>query len=361
MRYKVLAINPGSTSTKIAVYEDEHEVWSRSILHSTEDLLNYHRLFDQLLMRYEKIVDTITGHDIPMADLSAVVGRGGLLPPVKSGAYLVNRDMLLQLEEAPVLEHAANLGAPLAFRIAEQLGIPAYIYDPVTVDEMIDVVRITGRKNIKRFGKGHNLNMRAAALRYARENGLDYHQLNLVVTHLGGGITSSLHSHGRIIDMISDDEGAFSPERAGGLPVQKVIGECMNSGATYKEMMRKVQRQGGLMDHLVTTDLREVEHRILEGDGYAKLVYDAMALNVSKDIARLSTVVNGQVDAIILTGGIAYSRPFTAEVTHRVKWIAPVKILAGENEMEALAHGALRVLRGEEQAHTYTFEPLDNL
>ncbi|MPN42918.1 putative butyrate kinase 2 [bioreactor metagenome] len=189
---------------------------------------------------------------------------------------------------------------------------------------------------------------------------MDYHQLNLVVTHLGGGITSSLHSHGRIIDMISDDEGAFSPERAGGLPIQKVIGECMNSGTTYKDMMRKVQRQGGLMDHLATTDLREVEHRILEGDEYAKLVYDAMALNVSKDIARLSTVVNGQVDAIILTGGIAYSRPFTAEVTQRVKWIAPVKILAGENEMEALAHGALRVLRGEEEAHTYTFQPLEN-
>lgn len=358
MRYKILVINPGSTSTKIAVYEDEHEVWSHSILHSTEDLLNYNRLFDQLIMRYEKIVDTITNHNIPMTDLSTVVGRGGLLPPVKAGAYRVNRDMLMQLEEAPILEHAANLGAPLAFRVAEQLGIPAYIYDPVTVDEMIDVVRVTGLKSIRRIGKGHNLNMRAAALRYARENGLDYHQINLVVTHLGGGITSSLHSEGRIIDMISDDEGTFSPERAGGLPAQKLIGECMKGGTTYKDMMRKIQRQGGLMDHLSTTDLREVERRILEGDEYTQLVYDAMALNISKDIARLSTVVNGQVDAIILTGGIAYSQPFTAEITERVKWIAPVITMAGENEMEALAHGALRVLRGEEQASTYVFQRL---
>ncbi len=357
MRYKILAINPGSTSTKIAVYEDEREVWSRSILHATEDLLNYRHLFDQLFMRYEKIIDTITNHDIPLTDLSAVVGRGGLLPPVQTGAYRVNRDMLRQLEEAPVLEHASNLGAPLAFRVAQQLGIPAYIYDPVTVDEMIDVVRITGRRRIRRFGKGHNLNMRAAALRYARENGLDYQHLNLVVTHLGGGITASLHSQGRVIDMISDDEGAFSPERAGGLPVQQVIGECTQSGVTYAEMMRRIQRLGGMMDHLATTDLREVEQRIGEGDSYAKLVYDAMALNVAKDIARLSTVVGGQVDAIILTGGIAYSRAFTTEVTERVKWIAPVKILAGENEMEALAHGALRVLRGEEQARSYTFVP----
>lgn len=360
MRYKILVINPGSTSTKIAVFEDEREIWSRSIPHSTEDLLNYHRLFDQLIMRYEQIIDTITNHDIPMEDISAVVGRGGLLPPVKSGAYLVNKDMIEQLENAPIIEHAANLGAPLAFRVAEQLGIPAYIYDPVTVDEMIDVVRITGRKSINRFGKGHNLNMRAAALRYARENGLDYHKLNLIVTHLGGGITSSLHSQGRIIDMISDDEGAFSPERAGGLPAQKVIYECMNNDTDYKDMMRKVQRLGGLMDHLGTTDLREVENRIKEGDHTAKLVYDAMALNVAKDIARLSVVVNGSVDAIILTGGIAYSRLFTMEINERIKWIAPVKILAGENEMESLAHGALRVLRGEEIANTYTYQPLEN-
>lgn len=360
MRCRILVINPGSTSTKIAVYENEHEVWTCSILHSTEDLLNYHRLFDQLIMRYEKIIDTITNHDIPMTDLSAVVGRGGLLPPVKAGAYRVNRDMLVQLEKAPILEHAANLGAPLAFRVGEQLGIPAFVYDPVTVDEMIDVVRITGLKSIKRIGKGHNLNMRAAALRFARENGLEYQQVNLVVTHLGGGITSSLHNKGYIVDMISDDEGVFSPERAGGLPAQRLIGECLKGSVTYKEMMRKVQRQGGLMDHLSTTDLREVERRILEGDEYAKLVYDAMALNVAKDIARLSTVVNGQIDAIILTGGIAYSQMFTTEITERVKWIAPVKILAGENEMEALAHGALRVLRGEEQARTYAFQPLEN-
>lgn len=360
MRYKILAINPGSTSTKIAVFEDEKERWSRSIKHSSEELLRYPRLFDQLIMRYELIIDTITFHDIPIKDLSAVVGRGGLLPPVEAGAYEVNRDMLLQLETAPVIEHASNLGAPLAHRVAEQLGIKAYIYDPVTVDEMQEVSRITGRRDIRRFGKGHNLNMRAAALRYARENGFDYNALNLVVVHLGGGITSSLHSQGRIIDMISDDDGAFSPERAGALPAQRVIDHCMHDGLSFEEQMARVQRRGGLMDHLGTTDVREVEERIEQGDAQAALVYEAMALSVARDIARLSVVVNGKVDAILLTGGIAYSRRFTQIVTERVHWIAPVKIFAGENEMESLAHGVLRVLRGEEAAKQYRFRPIES-
>ncbi|PWM26489.1 MAG: butyrate kinase [Oscillospiraceae bacterium] len=358
MSYQILAINPGSTSTKIAFFEDETEIWSRSISHSTEELLHYPTLFDQLVMRYEKIIDTITYHDIPLTSLSAVVGRGGMLPPVHSGAYLVNKAMLDQLEFDPVGEHASNLGAPLAYRVAEQLSIPAYIYDPVTVDEMIDVVRITGWKVINRFGKGHNLNMRAAALRYARENGLDYHEQNLIVAHLGGGITSSLHSKGRIIDMISDDEGAFSPERAGLLPGQQLLKVFSQCGLGEKELSRMMRRTGGMMDHLGTTDLREVEKRIASGDEHARLIYEAMALNVAKDIARLAAVVCGEVDAIILTGGIAYSKKFTALVTERVKWIAPVKIFAGENEMESLAHGALRVLTGEEEAHEYVARPV---
>lgn len=355
MGLQILAVNPGSSSTKIALFEDEREIWSHSIAHDTADLLHYPRLFDQFLMRYEQVVDALVRQGIAMRGLSAVVGRGGALPPVKSGAYIINKDMLLQLEKAPVIEHASNLGAPLAFRIASQLGIPAYIYDPITVDEMIDVVRITGRKSINRFGKGHNLNMRAAALRYAKENGLDYQKLNLIVAHLGGGITSSLHSNGRIIDMISDDEGAFSPERAGALPTRRVISACLNNGVTYQEMMRQVQRTGGLMDHLGTTDLRLVEKRIASGDETAGLVYDAMALNVCKDIARLSIVVNGRIDAIILTGSISFSQSFTQKIIERVAWIAPVCVLAGENEMESLAQGALRVLRGEENAYCYVF------
>ena len=358
MSYKILAINPGSTSTKIAVYEDEQEVWSRSISHSTEELLNYPTLFDQLMLRYEKIIDTITYHDIPLTDLSAVVGRGGMLPPVQAGAYLINKAMLEQLEFDPVGEHASNLGAPLAYRVAEQLSIPAYIYDPVTVDEMIDITRVTGWKIISRFGKCHNLNMRAAALRYARENGLDYNGQNLIISHLGGGITSSLHSKGRIIDMVSDDEGAFAPERAGLLPGQQLVAVCAKCGKSYEELSRMLRRTGGMLDHLGTTDLREVEKRIAGGDEHAKLIYEAMALNVAKDIARLAAVVSGEVDAIILTGGIAYSKKFTALVTGRVKWIAPVKIFAGENEMESLAHGALRVLTGEEQAHEYVARPV---
>lgn len=350
---EILVINPGSTSTKIAWYRDKQPLWKESIEHSAAQLAQYPTVFDQLSMRTQLILDAMTRRGAKPADLSAVMARGGLLPPLASGAYEVNAEMLYTLRHHAVNEHASNLGAAIAQRIAEAGGVRAYIYDPVTVDEMSDLVRITGLADIRRHGQGHNLNMRAAALRWCEENKTSYRCSTLIAAHLGGGITLSLHHNGRIEDMISDDEGAFSPERAGEIPSYKLLKKIGDEHLDYAAAMKCLQRNGGLMSHFGTADTRVIEQRALGGDAHAKLVYDAMALSVARCVAKLAVVVDGHVDAIILTGGIAWSQYFTGEIARRVRFIAPVSIIPGENEMEALAKGALRVLRGEEQARVY--------
>ncbi len=356
MSYNILAINPGSTSTKIAFYQDENQVWSESVSHSADELKVFPAIYDQYKMREQLVLDTVRQQGTDINTLSAVVGRGGLLPPVKSGAYEVNQTMLDTLRDRPVNEHASNLGAVLAFSIAHPLGIPAYIYDPVTVDEMDEIAHITGLKEMRRVGMGHNLNMRAAAIKFADEQGKPYNEMNILVAHLGGGITLSIHSQGRIIDMISDDEGPFSPERAGGLPGFQVIKMATSGEYDYRAMMKKVQRQGGLMAYFGTSDTRDIEAMIQDGNENAKLIMEAMAYNIAKNIAKLSVAVYGKVDGIVLTGGIAYLKRITNWIEERVKFIAPVTVLPGENEMASLALGTLRVLRNEEKARIYQEE-----
>lgn len=352
---QILVINPGSTSTKIAWYCDGEMKWSESLEHDPAVIKQYSVIYDQLRMRSTVVLDTLIRKGERVDALSAVVSRGGLLGRVSAGAYEVNDAMVEVLRERPVNHHASNLGAAIALNIARQAGVKAYIYDPVTVDEMIDLVRITGLKEVERFGQGHNLNMRAAALRLCREKDLDYQKVNLIVAHLGGGITLSLHSQGRIIDMISDDEGAFSPERAGEMPTYRLLAALKKKHLDDAGVMKLLQRGGGLTSWFGTSDTRVVEKMALEdGNPQAKLVYDAMALSVARSVGKLAVVVDGGVDHIVLTGGIAYSKYFTGEIARRVQFIAPVTVLAGENEMEALAQGCLRVLRGEEQAHTFT-------
>ena len=350
---KILVINPGSTSTKIAMYANKKQLWQENIEHAVEDLAPYKLVYDQLPMRLKLVQDTILQKGDQLEELQAVAARGGLLPPVSSGAYEVNEKMLDVLQHRPVNQHASNLGAGIAYKIAQPLGIKAYIYDPVTVDEMIDLVRITGLKEIKRHGQGHNLNMRAAALNYCADNQVNYQQSSLIVAHLGGGITLSLHVNGHIIDMVSDDEGPFSPERAGLLPSYKLLKTLFDSHASYPEIMKKLQRKGGLMSHFGTADTRAVQEMASGGDQNAALVLDAMALSVAQSAARLAVDVNGQIDAIVLTGGIANSESFTRKIIQRVSFIAPVTIIPGENEMEALAAGVWRVLCGQEQARIY--------
>ncbi|HWP50708.1 MAG TPA: butyrate kinase [Clostridia bacterium] len=356
---RLLILNPGSTSTKLAVFDEENSVFTESISHTPEDLASFDWVADQYEFRRDLVLDNLKKHEIPLASLTAIVSRGGLLPPIKAGAYTVNEDMVWQLKNRPRNEHASNVGAMIAFSIGQQLGIPSYIYDGVTVDELTPINRITGLPEMQRKGMGHNLNTRAAALRYARESGKAYADITVVVAHLGGGISVNLHHNGHIEDFINDEEGPFSPERAGGLPIFDVIKACFKDGATYKDMMKLVKSRGGLLAHLGTTDSREVEQKIATGDPQAKLVYDAMILNIAKNIGKLAPGVCGKLDAIVLTGGIANSRYVTDGISDYVSFLAPVVVYPGEDEMRALALGGLRVLRGVEFAET--FQRVENL
>ncbi len=348
---RVLAINPGSTSTKIAVYDDDAQLLRISVEHDAAELGRYPRMGDQYELRRGAVLRVLAEASIPESSLSAAVGRGGFLPPLSSGAYLVNDAMVNRLATAPVVDHAANLAAPIALSIARPLGIPAYIYDSVAVDELEPIARISGSAAIERRSLSHVLNMRATAIRCAKDLGKPYKECNFVVAHLGGGITLSVHRTGRIVDLVSDDEGPFSPERSGSLPVKDVIRLCYeHDEATVTRMFRG---QGGLVSYLGTNSAMEVERRMETGDARARLVYEAMAYQVAKSIGELAVVVSGKADAIILTGGIARSKPIVDWITERVSFIAPVKVYPGENELESLAQGALRVLRGEEQAKEY--------
>lgn len=353
MGYKILAINPGSTSTKIAVYDEENLMFSETINHSANELSKFSNIVSQFGMRKEEIVKLLEKNNFDMNTLSAVVGRGGLLPPVKSGAYLVNDIMIDRLENRPVVEHASNLGALISYELAKSLDINAYIYDSVAVDEFSDVARVLGFEEIERTCLSHALNSRAMAIKFAKDNNKNYNDMNLIVAHLGGGITIAAHEKGRMVDVVSDDEGPFSPERSGRIPVKKVVDMCFSGKYTQKEMLKKIRGKGGIVAHLGTVDVREVESMIDDNNDKAKLIHDAMAYQVAKGIGELSTVLEGNVDAIILTGGIAYSNKLTSAIKNRVKFIAPVEVLAGENELESLAYGALRVLKNEEVAREY--------
>ena len=350
---KILVINPGSTSTKIAVYEDETQLFVNSIEHSSEEIEKYDAIYDQFEFRKELVLNELKEHDVKPEELTCVVARGGLLPPVSAGAIRVNQDMCDQLRLHPVNEHASNLGAPIAFSIAEPMNIPAFIYDPITVDEMQPLALFTGVPEMRRKSLGHHLNMRAMAHKYAKDNGKKLEDVTVITVHMGGGVTVGLYDHGKIIDIVNDEEGPFSPERAGGLPAPQVVDLCFSGEYDAKGIKKKFKNSSGLQAYLGTKDARTVEKMIEEGDEQAKLAYEAMAYQISKAIGELATVVCGRVDAIILTGGIAYSKMFTDWINERTSFIAPNVVYAGENEMASLSGGALRVLRGEEEAKVF--------
>lgn len=352
--FKLLVINPGSTSTKIAIYENEKETFKTTIDHPADELEKYPTVMDQYKMRKDNIVEFLEKEGIDINALSAVVGRGGLLPPVHSGAYKVNEAMIERLKKKPVAEHASNLGAAIANEIAHSVGVEAYIYDSVAVDELEEHTRVSGMPEIERASLIHALNMRAAAIKTCEKDGVVYKDTNLIVAHLGGGISLSVHSGGKMIDIVSDDEGPFSPERAGRVPCRALIQMCYSGEYDKQTMNKKLRGKGGLVAYLGTVDAREVETRIESGDKEAEKIYYAMATQIAKGIGELATVVDGDVYKIVITGGIAYSKMMTEWIVKKVKFIAPVEILAGENELESLALGVLRVLRHEEEAYTYT-------
>jgi len=354
MGYKQLIINPGSTSTKLALYEDKEKVVQENVEHDAAQMQQFDSIADQIPFRMGIIRDFMVRNSIQEKDLSAVMGRGGLVFGLKTGGYEVNDDLCEALVNDRLSQpHASNLGGLLARELARPLGIPAYIYDAVTGGELTEVAKITGIRDIERRSFCHVLNSRAMAIRYAQENGLDYNKLNLIVAHLGGGISASVHAQGRIIDSIGDDDGQFSPERSGSVPSLELIRLCFSGDYTKADMVKKVRGKGGLFAHLGTSDCRVIEKMIKDGDQHADLVFQAQAYQIAKGIGLLSIVLKGKCDAIILTGGVARSQMLTDRIKEYVSFIAPVAVLPGENEMEALALGGLRLLSGEEPARQY--------
>lgn len=356
MSYKILAINPGSTSTKIALYKDEKEVFCKTLDHLVEEIERYDNVADQFDMRKDIVLSFLKNNGYEVKELDAVVGRGGMVPKVKSGAYKVNETMVDRLKNNPIVGHASNLGALIAYEIANSIGVSAYIYDSVRVDELKDIARISGMPDIPRTSTSHALNTRAMAMKVAKKYGKKYSDMNFIVAHLGGGISVNVHRKGQMVDIMADDEGPFSPERTGRVPCNALIDLCYSGKYDKKTMKKKLRGNGGLKAYLNTVDAREVEKMIKNGDERAKLVYEAMAYQVAKGIGELSTVVEGKVDVIVITGGIAYSDMITRWIKKRVEFIAPVEIMPGENEMESLALGILRVLKGEEEAKEYIEE-----
>jgi butyrate kinase len=360
--HRLLVINPGSTSTKVAVYQDEQPLFVETLRHSSEQIGAFSHILDQYDFRLLNILNLLQDRQMSLNSLSAVVGRGGLLRPIPSGTYLVNDRMVAELRNRyKEREHASSLGAILAQEIAGRVGIPAFIVDPVCVDEFDELARISGLPEIERKSLSHALNLKAVARRAALDLGRPYSDLNLVVVHLGGGISVTAHRRGRMVDVNQalDGGGPFAPERSGGLPVGDVVRMCFGVGPfaglhlNYDQVFRKLAGQGGLVAHLGTNSAVEVERRVEAGDEYAKLVYEAMAYQIAKEIGAMATVLKGQIDAIVITGGVAYSGMLLAWIRERVAWIAAVLVYPGEDEMLAMALGALRVLCGDEEARTY--------
>lgn len=353
----VLAINPGSTSTKVSLFEGDKEVKSKKLEHDKKDLENFDRIIDQFSYRLKAIEDWLNEENISLESLRAVVGRGGLLRPMPSGTYLVTDAMILDLQIGIQGEHASNLGGILAKHLADKLGINAYIVDPVAVDEFEDVARISGLKEIPRRSLVHALNIKAVCHRYADEKGKKIEELNLVIAHLGGGISISPIKNGRIVDANNANQmGPFSPERSGTLPVGDLVELCFSGKYNERELKKMTHGKGGLVSYLGTFDGREVLKRIEDGDIYAKLIYDAMCYQIGKEIASMATVLKGNVEAIIITGGLAYSNYLIEKVKEMVSFIAPIYIYPGEDEMRALNEGVLRVLNNEENAKIYEEE-----
>jgi butyrate kinase len=353
---RILAINPGSTSTKIAVYEGETPVFLKNIKHSKEKLDTFDKISGQFQFRKQLIINQLKEADIDLHSIGIIVGRGGLLKPIESGVYLVNKRMIHDLQNSPVGEHASNLGGLIANDIAKTLPkAKAYIANPVVVDEMEDIARFTGHPKFKRISIFHALNQKAVAREHAKSIMREYEDLNLIIVHLGGGITVGAHKKGRVIDVNQglDGEGPFSPERSGTLPVGQLVQMCFSDEYNQKEIMQMIKGGGGLVAYLGTNSAYDAEGAAFEGDEKASLVLQAMAYQVAKDIGAMGTVLKGDVDSILITGGVANSKWFVNLIVERVHKIAPTHVYPGEDEMRALAFNGLRVLRGEAEIKEY--------
>ncbi len=352
--YKILSINPGSTSTKVSVYEDEKKLFDETINHSEKDLNKFEGIQSQFDFRKKAILTILDKNNFQLIDLGAIVSRGGILPPLKSGAYKINSTMVDYLVNTPRDHHASNLGAVIAYDLSKNLNIPSYIYDPISVDELVDVARFSGMPEIERESRMHTLNMRASAIKAAKKSNKKYEDSRFVVAHLGGGTTLSVHKEGKVVDILSDDEGPFSPERSGGLPGRNLVDLCFSGKYTKNEIKKNMRSKSGLEGYLKTKDLRKVEELIEKGDKKAKLVFEAMVYQIAKGIGQLATVLDGDIDAVVITGGMAFSKKLEKMLKEKISFLGEVIMLPGEEEMEALTLGGLRVLKGEEEAKEFT-------
>ena len=355
MKYRILAINPGSTSTKIAIYEDKSLLFKKNITHNNEVINSFDQIIDQYSFRKDAILDALKEKNIKLNSFDAIVGRGGMLKPIKSGTYLVNDLMIDYVTKAERGEHASNLGCVLAKELADSINKPSFIVDPVSVDEMEEIARYTGMPEIKRQSLFHALNQKAVALKAAAKLEKNYHELNLIIAHLGGGISVGVHKDGRVIDVNNalDGDGPMSPERSGTVPMGPLYKMAFSGKFTLKEIKRKNYGSGGIVAYLGTNDGFELEKRIKAGDKEAAFILEVMCYQIAKEIGASSTVLKGKVDAIVLTGGLAFNDMIISLIKERVSFIGKVIIFPGEDEMESLAYGALRVLNGEEKYKEY--------
>ncbi len=351
----LLIINPGSTSTKIAVYDDDREILSENICHSADELAPFNKIVDQKGFRKEIILETLRAKTVDPARLAAVVGRGGLLNPIPSGVYRVDDRMLEDLFRGVQGEHASNLGGLIADEIARPLGIPAYIVDPVVVDELDDWARLSGLPEIRRRSIFHALNHKYSARLAAKALGKSYESVNLIVCHLGGGISIGAHRQGRVVDVNNalNGEGPIAPERAGTVPAGDLVALAFSGKYAEKDLKKMLTGRGGMVAHLQTNDMRETLKRIAAGDQKAGLVFEAMVATVAKQVGACAAVLKGRVDGIVLSGGLAFSAEFIERIKEHVQFLGPVFVFPGENEMVALAEAGRSVLRGEATARTY--------
>jgi len=351
---KLLIINPGSTSTKVAIFENDTPILDKTIRHEISELAKFDKLSDQYDFRKQIIMEQVEASGIKLTELAAVVGRGGLIRPLSGGTYNVNEAMLQDLKNGVQGEHASNLGGLIANEIAKHIGKPAFIVDPEITDEFMDISRLSGHPWLKRRSIFHALNQKAIARRFSADVKKSYFDMNLVVAHMGGGISVGIHAKGQVLDANNalDGDGPFSPERSGTLPVGDLVDLCFSGKYTHKEVRAAITGNGGMVAYFGTNNMMEIEERS-KTDPEVKLAIDAMIYQISKEIGAVSTAVNGEVDAILLTGGLAHWGYLTDEITKRVKFISKVHVYPGEYELLALALGALRVLRGEEEAKVY--------
>ncbi len=353
----VLALNPGSTSTKIAVFEDTNPLFIQTLRHTKEELEKYERVTDQFSFRKNLIIEQLEDDEINLNSIRIVMGRGGLLKPVESGVFAVNEKMVEDLQSCQYGEHASNLGGLIAYDIAKSLpNADAYIANPVVVDELNDLARLSGHPKLPRRSIFHALNQKAVARQHAKSILRKYEDLNLIVVHLGGGITVGAHQKGKVVDVNQglDGDGPFSPERSGTLPVGDLVRLCFNGEYDQKQIMKMIKGEGGLVAYLGTNSAIEVEQRAAAGDEYSKLVYDAMAYQVAKEVGAMSAVLKFDIDGILITGGIAHDKYFTNQIVSYCYKIAPVHIIPGEDEMQALALNGIRVISGEAEVKVYT-------